>query len=194
MRITRTVAVAGLAGVIGIAGVGASAVAAPAVLAAVESDDTDGPLQAVRDALAGLVGDGTLTQEQADSVASTLDEAGVLGHGHGPGHGPGGRLLDLEVAAETLDLTTEELRTQLSEDGATLASVAQEQGVETTALVDALVAAAAERLETAVTEGRLTREQADERIAATLDDVAAAVEREVRGGRGHGPGGHGPGR
>jgi len=191
MKITRTVAVAGLAGVLGVAGL--AGVVAPAAFAATTSDATDGPLQAIRDALAGLVSDGTLTQEQADTVASTLDEAGVLHHGHG---GPRfGRLLDLEVAAETLGITPDELRTALGEEGTTLADVAEEQGVETSVLVEALVAAATERLQDAVADGRLTQEQADERAADLPEQLAAAVERELRGpGHGHGHGFGGPGR
>jgi hypothetical protein len=157
MKITRTVAAVGVAGVLGLTGIGA------AVATSTTPDGTDAPaglVGALRSALDGLVGDGTITDEQADAVAGTLAESDALGHDHHGGRGIG-RLVDLEVAASTLGLTTDELRTALAADGATLASVAADQGVEATTLVDALVAAATERVEQAVTDGRLTREEAD---------------------------------
>jgi hypothetical protein len=171
-------------------------VLAPVASASTSEESVGGRLAALTEALAGLVSDGTLTQAQADEVASTLDESDLLrGHG-GPGGwgGHGGRGgLDLDVAAEALGVTTEELRTALAVDGTTLADVAAEEGVEVSTLVDALVASGTERLDQAVTDGRLTREEADERIAALPERVAALVEREPRGGgwgrglRGGGP-------
>ena len=109
--------------------------------------------------------------------------------GHGPHGGMGGmERPGLEAAAETLNLTEDELRSALR-DGSSLADIAEEQGVAVEDLVDALVAAAEERLAEAVDNGRITQERADE-IAATLPErVAEAVERtwEPRGPghRGH---------
>lgn len=191
-----------LAGALGLTGVAGAALLVPAVSYAATGDGTAlaERVTSLKEALAGLVTDGTLTQAQADTVASTLGEAaplhgpgrhggshgGGLGHG-GPGHGAPGRGLDLSVAAEALGVTEEELRAA-GEDGKTLADVAAEQGVEQGVLVDALVAAAQERLATAVEEGRITQEQADDRaedlearITDRLDDVP------LPGGRGHGP-------
>ncbi|WNB86692.1 hypothetical protein [Cellulomonas sp. ATA003] len=188
MNITRKVAAAGVAGILGVTGL--AVVVAP-VASAVTADDgattVSDRVQAITEALAGLVTDGTLTQEQADSVATTLDESDALRGpgGHGPGHGGGG--VDLSVAAEALGMTEDELRTALEVDGTTLTDVAHAQGVETSALVDALVADQTERLTTAVTEGRLTQEEADDRIAALPERIAAAIEEELRGG-GHGRG------
>ena len=92
----------------------------------------------IRDALAGLVEDGSITDAQADEVATTLAGSGLGGHGHG--HGGGGRL-DLSAAATALDMTEDELRDALPADDTSLADVAEQQGVEVDALVDALVAA-----------------------------------------------------
>ncbi|MGN6695608.1 MAG: hypothetical protein ACTHN0_15625 [Aquihabitans sp.] len=93
--------------------------------------------------------------------------------------GPRGGGLDLEVAAKTLGLTTEELRTQL-QDGKSLADVAKAQGVDKQKLIDALVAAGEQRL--------------DEAKAALPDRVAEAVEAtHTPGEGGWGRGGHGPG-
>lgn len=192
MRIARGAATVGVAGLMGLTGLGVAVAA---------TDDTGGSasggiVAALRGALDGLVDDGTITDEQADAVAGTLAESDALRHGGHHGPRGAGHLVDLDVAASTLGLTTDGLRTALSEDGATLAGVAEERGVATQTLVDALVAAATERLEAAVTDERLSRERADARIAALPDRVAEAVESELRarGGRGHHHGhGHGLG-
>ncbi|KGM09081.1 hypothetical protein N868_04535 [Cellulomonas carbonis T26] len=182
---------AGVAGTMGVAGLGLAAAASAA-----EDDGsstTTGRVEAIRDALADLVDDGTLTDEQADRVAETLDGSAALAPGRGGGMGPGfghsrglglghARGLALDVAAETLGLTTDDLRTALAEDGATLASVAQAQGVDEDALVAALVAAATEHLAAAVEEGRLTQEEADERAAQLTERFTALVDQEAVGG------------
>jgi hypothetical protein len=90
-------------------------------------------------------------------------------------HGP----FDLEVAAKTLGLSTDELRTQL-EAGKSLADVAKAQDVDKQKLIDALVKAGEERL--------------DEAKAELPDRVAELVE-ATPGEGGFGRGGHrgGPG-
>lgn len=139
----------------------------------------------IRDALSGLVDDGSLTAEQADQVATTLSDADLHDHGRGPWPG-------LSVAAETLGLSEDDLRTALEAEGASLASVAGAQGVAVEDLVAALVAAGQERLDEAVAEGRLTREQADERAAEMQTWVADMVESTDFGDRGpHGGWGRG---
>jgi hypothetical protein len=167
------------AGVIGLAGlVGAVAVAPTVAAAAVSAASTaaTGRVEVIANALAGLVEDGTITQEQADRVADTLDERlpdrgpGGLG---GPGHH--GVLLGFEAAAEELGLTREELHEQLS-GGATLAEIAEEQGVNVDDLVTALVAAAEQGLAAAVEDGRIDQQRADE-IAGDLEDrIRTSVE------------------
>lgn len=130
-------------------------------------------VERITDALAGLVSDGSITQEQADEVASTLSEAGI-GQGHGPGGFRGGP--DLSAAATALGMTEDELRTALRTEGTTLADVAEQQGVAVDTLVDALVAAAEERIADAVEDGRLTQEQADERLADLEERISERVE------------------
>src|SRR5215217_2937386 len=154
-KISTQLAAAGVAGVLSLTGL---AIAAPIASAATTAEDGTATgtlgdrLQAIKDALAGLVTDGTLTQAQADEVATTLDESDALrGHGHGRGG------VDLDAAAEALGLTADELRTALAVDGTTLADVAAAEGVDTSTLVDALVAAGTERLTQAVENGRLTQ-------------------------------------
>ena len=88
-----------------------------------------------------------------------------------------------------LGTTVEELRTAL-DGGQSLAGLAEEAGVERQALVDALVAEGTERLQEAVSSGRLSQEEADERAAELADHVAEHVDREglpVRGHRGSPP-------
>lgn len=185
-----------LAAVLGLGGLATGVVVAPAMATAATTQTT--PEEAVGDrvskikeALSGLVSDGTITQEQADSVATTLDEQlpkGRPGHGGPGGRGGFGGGAGLEAAADTLGVPVEELRTALR-DGQSLADVAETQGVSTDDLVAALVEAAEARLADAVTDGRLTQEQADERAADLPERIGEMVEREGlgRGGRGGPP-------
>ena len=138
----------------------------------------------IRDALAGLVGDGSITQDQADEVATTLSEAGRGGRG-----GPHGRGADLAAAATALGMSEEDLRTALAADGATLAQVAEDRGVAVDTVVQALVEAGRERIARAVTDGRLTQERADEWLAELEQRVSERVDAEFHdhptgGGRG----------
>jgi uncharacterized protein YidB (DUF937 family) len=166
----------GVAAVTGVVVAGAALMPAGAAETVAGADDgatEDQPflaqrLQDIKDALSGLVGDGTITQEQADKVAEALNGSDALGH-----HGPGGGLrglgpgVGLDAAAEALGMSAQDLRSALQR-GSTLADVAQEQGVETSALVDALVTAAQERLDAAVADGRIPQQRADE-LAGTLE-------------------------
>jgi hypothetical protein len=75
-------------------------------------------------------------------------------------------------------MTTQELEDALEEDGTSLADVAEQRGVSSQAVVDALVAAAEERIATRVSEGDLTQERADELRAELPEWVAAAVDND----------------
>ena len=160
----------------GLLALGGIAVAGPALAATgttgTATSGATSRVERVAQALAGLVSDGSISQEQADEVATTLDDAdlGGRGGGHGGGH-------DLGAAASALGMTEADLRTALQADGATLASVAGDQGVAVDALVDALVAAAQEQVAAAVTAGDLTQEQADARLADLEARTADRVER-----------------
>ena len=162
----KKLVVAAAAGALTLTGL---AVAVPAVA---DTEDTDGTSSSVvdriKDALSGLVDDGSITQQQADEVATTLDGAG-FGH-----HGGHGGWFGLETAAETLGMTEDELRTALEAEGATLASIAEEQGVAVDTLVDALVTAKQERIAEAVEEG-MPQEVADERLADLEERVTEWV-------------------
>ena len=162
---------------------GGLAVAGPAL-----ADDAPGAsaVERITEALSGLVDDGSITQDQADEVAATLADSGLGGpggHRGGPGFGA-----ELGTAAEALGMTEEELRSALEADGATLAHVAEDEGVEVEILVDALVTAAEERIAEAVEDGRLTQDEADERLADLATRITERVNSPLperpEGGRG----------
>jgi polyhydroxyalkanoate synthesis regulator phasin len=178
MRLHRKLVTITAAGLLTLGGLGvATTVVAPmaSAVTVADSDTLTERAQALTDALADLVTGGTLTQEQADTVATTLAESDAL---RGDGH-HGGRLLDLEVAATTLGLTEDDLRTALHADGATLTTVAEAQGVEVSTLGDALTAAATDRIAQQVADGDITQDQADERLAELPDRIAALLTGEV---------------
>ena len=197
-----------LATALGLGGLTTGLVIAPAVASAATDETTTAGeavgdrLTRIKEALRGLVSDGSITQEQADEVATTLDEAlpkrgpgghggpggpgGPGGHGgHGGPGGPGGRHLALDTAATTLGVTEDELRTAL-QGGQSLADVAETEGVSKDTLITALVGEAKAHLAEQVTEGDLTQAQADARGAQLTERVTAMVEREGLGRGGHG--------
>lgn len=177
-----------LAGALGVSGAAGVALLAPTLSYAATGDSSalTERVTALKEALAGLVSDGTISQAQADKVATLLAEKGPRpggpgGHGHhGPG-GPGGPGLD--AAAEKLGMTEDELRTALSE-GKTLADLADEKGVAQDALVDAMVAAAKEHLAEKVADGRLTQAEADERAADLEARITERLDEPMPMGRG----------
>lgn len=179
-----------LASALGLGGVATGLALAPVAASAASSGTSavGDRLDRIRDALAGLVTDGTITQEQADEVATTLDEALPRGRGHGGPGGHGGMRVGhpaLDTAATTLGVTLDELRTALK-GGKSLADVAADEGVEKQVLIDALVARAEEHLAEHAERGDVTEEQAAERRAQISERVPALVERDglpLRGGR-----------
>ena len=183
-----------LAGTLGLTGIAGAALLAPAVSYAATGDSTALTERASRigSALTSLVTDGTLTQAQADKVASTLAQA--LPEGRGDRGGPGGRVA-LSTAAGALGLTPEQLRTEMAA-GKTLGEIAAAQGIENSTLVRALVAAAQEWLDAAVADGRLTQAQANKRAATMTGRITARLDKMLppgghghHGGRGQGGGG-----
>lgn len=152
-------------------------------------------------AAGGLVGAtlGSPTTSGASSTAATttVPAAGQTGagtgtddHHHGPGMGRGmGGGVEFEAAAKALGITVDELRTALK-DGKSIADIAEEKGVDKQKVIDAMVAAAEQRLDEA-------KADLPERIAAMVDGtMPAGGPGGPRGDHGgdHGPGGRrGPG-
>ncbi len=104
----------------------------------------------------------------------------------------GARFL-IGAAAEFLGMEVEELVAQLR-DGATLAEIA---GSQTDALIASLVADVEEKLDEAVANGRITQEEADEKLAEATERITTFVnegpQRPQGGGGRPGPGGFGGG-
>ena len=146
-----------------------------------ESRDHDGFLA---DALAPLVTDGTITQAQADAVIQTLREARperAFGH-----HG----FHAAQAVLDVLGIDADALRDALA-DGQTLAEIAEANGVTAQAVIDAMVGEAEERLDQAVDDGRLTEEEAGEKLAEITGHITGVVNGDIEPHLGRrGPGGH----
>lgn len=98
----------------------------------------------------------------------------------------------LDVAADVIGITEADLLAALR-DGSTLAEVAEANGVEPQAVIDALVAAATEAIDAAVEAGDLDADRAEQMKAGLVERI---TERVQEGGLHHGPGrgpGHGRG-
>jgi hypothetical protein len=142
----------------------------------------------VQTVIDALVANGTERLEAAiadlpDRMAELVEREGLPDRGRGPGgmH-RGGRGPGLEAAAEAIGISEDELRTALA-DGASLAEVAADHGVDVETLADALVAEATARLDEAVADGRLTESEAAERVADLDERITAHLngERNVGG-------------
>lgn len=147
-------------------------------------------LTAAQDArLDQAVGDGELTQEQADAIKERRAQDGrVLDMGGGPGHhrgGPGGPGMFGDLAA-ALELSEAQLRTQLA-DGRSISEVAEDQDTTLPAVKRAVRAAQVDRLDAEVQAGRLTDAQRD----AMVEHLDGHIDRlgEAAGGSFGGPGG-----
>jgi hypothetical protein len=184
----RKVTSLAMAGVFGVAGLTAGAVLAPAVASAASGDTTAAAavrdrVSEIKEALAGLVKDGTLTQAQANKVATTLDQKLPRGgHGGHGGHGFGRPHLD--AAASALGMTEDQLVQQL-QSGKSLADVAKAKNVSVDTLVSKLVTAAQTDLAAAVKAGRLTQAQADSLKTDLKARVTDMVNRQGFGRGGH---------
>ncbi len=119
--------------------------------------------------------DDSQTDGDAETTETAPDEGRTDGRrGEGRGHGRGG--CGSEALAEMLGLEVDELRAQL-DAGATLAEIAEANGVDPDELVDQMVADATERIEDKVAEGRLTEDEAADKLA----DKAERIEDRVFG-------------
>jgi hypothetical protein len=142
-------------------------------------------------AFGAMLGAPTTSDAQSSSSSSTTSttapdsESGSQEH---PGKGPGGFFgaFDLSVAAEKLGLTEAELRSRL-DDGDTLAEIAEAEGVDAAALIDALVAAGRKAIDEAAADAKANLE---ERVTALVEDGFPDHGDFPGGG---GPGGHGHG-
>jgi len=149
--------------------------------------------------------DGSLTREEADEKAADLQERatafvngeypipvrgmpplgnpGLWGFADGP----------IAAAANAIGIGPVELLQELR-DGNTIAKVAEANDVEVSTVVDAVVASLQERLDSAVDNGWITQEQADERAADLEEQATALVNGDLIPFPFPRPGWHGPGQ
>ncbi len=136
-------------------------------------------------AVAGLTGSlavgsvvGALTFAPTAGLAQEAPQGGQdQGGPTGPGpEGQGGCHLD--VVAEAIGIDEDALAEQLR-DGSTIAEVAEANGVDVDAVVDAMVADATEHIQKDVEDGRLTQEQADEKLAELEEHISGVVSGEI---------------
>ena len=148
---------------------------------------------ALKNRIDAAVAAGMLTKDQGAALKQRIDSnefpligPGGFRHGAwGPGFGHPGSGETFAAAASYLGLTEAELRAQL--DGKTLADIAKAQGKSVSGLVDAMVAAAGKSLDQAVTDGKLTKEQ-----AATIKANLRERITNIVNGVGRRPGMHDP--
>lgn len=86
----------------------------------------------------------------------------------------GDRSAKSEELADLLGIEAAELREQLA-DGATLAEIAEANGVDVQTVIDAIVEQMSERLDHAVENGRLDAAEADDKLAELEERATIAV-------------------
>jgi hypothetical protein len=182
MKITRrTKIVISAAGLLAVAGSGAAVAAAQESTRSSESkaviDDaakelgisssklSDALKKALGDRVDAAVAAGRITKAEGDAVKQriTSDDFPLLGglhHGLGR-HGIVGRL---DAAAGYIGITEAQLRAEL-EGGKSIAQVAKDHNKPVDGLVDALYADAKQKLDDAVSTGRLTKTQETEMLS-----------------------------
>ena len=136
----------------------------------------------ISEALQVLVDDGILTEAQRDAVVETLQNArpdrGEFRERLGQ-RGPRGA----GEIAEILGLEGSEMREALR-NGSSIAELAEAQGIDSADVVDAIVARAEERLDTAVENGRIDDTQAAEMLTQAAERAEDLVNGEIEfGGR-----------
>ena len=166
-RFTRGIAIASVAGATILGGVGLST--------SLASAQEDSP---------------TTTEQQSpdpgvDQQAPAPSDTTPDGCEHGPRHRRGP---NLEVAADAIGIDVSDLHDALL-GGATIAQVANDNGVDPQTVIDALVSDVQSHLATEVDEGNLTQDQADQRLA----DATARITDTVENGRPERPAGERPG-
>ena len=121
---------------------------------------------------------GDITAERAQQARDRINSGDIgrlgFGIGRGGGRGPGFGASH-EAIAQFLGLTAEQLRTELN--GTSLAQVAQNHGRTRAQLVQFLTSAAQQEIAQAVQAGRLTQQQADQRLAALQSRIEQMVDR-----------------
>jgi hypothetical protein len=137
---------------------------------------------ALSDRVDAAVAAGRVTKAEGDALKARIqsDDFPLFGESH-RGFGHFGFIGRLESAAGYIGITEAQLRTEL-ESGKSLAQIAKAHGKSVDGLIDALVAAAKNKLDEAVSSGRLTKDQETEMLSVLKDRITSAVNST------HGPG------
>jgi uncharacterized protein (DUF2267 family) len=142
----------------------------------------DAVITAATDRINQAVLNGRLTQERADEMLATLQEAvtNFIMTGERPelGGERGGMGEIVDVVTEQTGLTAQEIREQI-QAGSSLADVITANGGNVQVVIDAAVTAATERINEAVANGRLTQERADEMLANLPQMITDMVNGEL---------------
>jgi polyhydroxyalkanoate synthesis regulator phasin len=164
-----------------VAGVALAALIGVGVAAAAEGS---GPAGRVAEALAGLVSRGTITQQQADAVSQALTDSWEQERAEREADRAARRAEVDALLQRTLGMDSEAVREQI-QGGKTLREVAGDSADELAAgMVDLL----GERLDTAVKDGRITQDQAEETLSRAKARADAWVASEDTGMMGRGLG------
>jgi len=134
---------------------------------------SDALKQALMNRVDAAVAGGHLTKAQGDELKARIRSGAVPFLGFGPS-GPHHFGEDLQVAADYLGVTTDELRSEL-ESGKTMAAIAKEKGKSVDGLVNALYNAEKKELDQAVADGRLTKDQEQAILPHIRDCITAKV-------------------
>jgi hypothetical protein len=136
---------------------------------------SDALKQALSDRVDAAVAAGRVTKAEGDALKARIqsNDFPLFGGPH-RGFGHFGFIGRLESAAGYIGITEAQLRTEL-ESGKSLAQVAKAHGKSVDGLIDALVAAAKDKLDNAVSAGRLTKAQETEMLSVLKDRITSAV-------------------
>jgi hypothetical protein len=146
---------------------------------------SDALKQALSDRVDAAVAAGRVTKVEGDALKARIqsDDFPLFGGPH-RGFGHFGFIGRLDSAAAYIGITEAQLRTEL-ENGKSLAQIAKARGKSVDGLIDALVAAAKNKLDEAVSSGRLTKDQETEMLSVLKDRITSAVDSTHRPGEPH---------
>src|SRR4051812_39917742 len=147
----------------------------------------DAVKSAADDEVDAAVQRGDLTQRQADKIKQGIANGKLPGfngplfddHGRGKngfGFGFGFFGADSTKLADFLGITQDQLKAELRADNATLASVGQAHGKSRDDLKNFLTDQAKAQLDQAVTNGKLTQEQADSMLSALQSGLDTLID------------------
>jgi len=151
---------------------------------------TDALKHALIDRINAAVQAGRLTRAQADQIIQRIQHSPGIPFGFRGFHGPRmhGPAVFLDAAASYLGLSRDQLRQQL-QLGKSLAQITQARGKSVDGLEQAITASVKARLDQAVSSGRITKAQEQQRLARLAQLLPNLVNRTPPAGGPGGPGG-----